>query len=65
MQLIQCLSPDRPARYSRDGRRVSKAEYDRLVNAGIADGSYSCAMTRAKQMPGGTFKRWNYVQVNP
>lgn len=63
MQLTQVLSPDRPARYSANGRRISKAEYDRLIERGIAEGTYSNASTRAIQLPGGRFKRWNYTTV--
>jgi hypothetical protein len=63
MQLVQVLNPDSPARYSRDGRRISKAEYDRLIERAIADGRYSCASTQAKQLPGGKFKRWNYTSI--
>lgn len=63
MNLVQILTANSPARYSRDGVRIGKAEYDLLIARGIANGSYSCASTRAKQLPGGTFKRWNYTTV--
>lgn len=58
--LVQTLNPDAPARYSANGRRISKSEYERIVETAYRLGKVDCLSTKAKQLPGGTFQRKNY-----
>jgi len=64
MNMTQTLSPDGPARFYRDGRRIGRAAYEALMGRAYSDGTLCCLSTKAKQMPGGTFKRWNYSVIS-
>lgn len=59
-QLIQTLSPDAPARYSANGKRISRDEYERITSRAIREGKLECFQTIAKQLPGGKIKRKNF-----
>jgi hypothetical protein len=63
MELRQTMNPDRPARYYADGKRITKAEYDRLFNKANLHGHADCFATKCRQLPGGKFQRTNYVSV--
>ena len=63
-QLVQVLRSDgRPARFYVNSRRVSKAQYEHQLLRGRMHGQIECLTTKAKQLPGGHFKRWNYTSV--
>ena len=64
MNLSEVLSPSAPARFHIDGKRVSRAHWEAVKERAYADGTLCCFSTRAKQMPGGTFKRWNYSYIS-
>lgn len=59
-QLIQTTSPDAPARYSANGKRVSREEYERIADRAFREGKLECFQTIAKQLPGGRIKRKNF-----
>ena len=60
--LTQVLVDDKPARYYANSRRVSRDQYDHIIRMARMDasGHIDCFATKAKQLPGGHFKRWNY-----
>ena len=59
-ELTQIITPDKPTRYSANGKRVSKDRYEEIERLARMFGRHECFTTRAKQLDGGTFKRWNY-----
>ena len=59
MEIRQTLTPDRPARFYLDGRRISRARYDSLMERAYSEGTLCNAWTRGADLGGGKFKRWN------
>lgn len=57
--LTQTLGADKSTRYSANGKRVSKARYDEIVERALRDGKLDCFHTKARQI-GTTFRRTNY-----
>lgn len=50
---------DKPARYFANGKRVSRDEFERIKARALRDGHLDCFHTKAKQLPGGKFRRVN------
>lgn len=61
--LRQTLTDGRPARFSANGKRISRAEYERIFAAGNASGIVDCFHTECKQIGNGEFERINHVTV--
>lgn len=57
-QLTEVTGADMPARYSINGRRVSK---DRFRDVRDNADRLECVTTRGKQVGGGRIRRWNYT----
>jgi len=64
MDITQILTTGAPARFYCNGVRIGRAAYEALMDRAYSDGTLCCLSTKAKQMPGGTFKRWNYSVIS-
>ncbi len=62
-QLCQVAGADMPTRYSANGKRISRDKYERITAAAFRDGKLECFHTKAKQLPGGRIRRWNYISA--
>ncbi len=60
-RLTKVTGAGRQTRFSANGRRISRSEYDRIVNTAMSDpnGSMSCYRTVGKPV-GTTVRRWNF-----
>lgn len=58
--LTQTLQPDKPARHYANGKRINRAEYERITTMARMYGQHDTFRTSAKQLPGGKFKRKNH-----
>lgn len=60
-QLTQVIGAGRAARYSANGKRISRAEYERIRDRALREGKLDCFHTKARQVGAGEFRRTNYV----
>lgn len=58
--LIQTLTSGKPARYSANGKRISRERYEFIIQMASMNGHYDCFSTRAWPLPDGKTKRKNY-----
>lgn len=58
--LIETRHSNKPARYSANGKRVSKAAYELIVQQALMYGKLDCFLTRAWPEGKGGTKRKNY-----
>ena len=61
--LTQCLGGSQETRYSANGRRISREEYERITARALREGHLDTFHTKARQLPGGEFRRTNYVSA--
>lgn len=59
-QLSETIGADMQTRFYVDGRRVSRAAYQSLKDRAQR---LDCFATKARQLPGGRFRRTNYVSA--
>lgn len=59
-QLIQTLTSGKPARFSANGKRISRDEYERIIITAGMFGRHECFNTRAWPLDNGGTKRKNY-----
>lgn len=59
-QLIQTTTPDKPSRYSANGKRISKEAYDLITQQARMYGQHDTFQTKSIELEGGIFKRKNY-----
>lgn len=59
-QLSETAGADMAARFYVDGRRVSRAAYQAIKDSAQR---LDCFATKARQLPGGRFRRTNYVSA--
>lgn len=59
-QLSQTTGADRETRFTANGKRISRAEYDRIVARALRDGRLECFLTKGRQEAGGKVRRTNY-----
>lgn len=57
--MIQSIGADMPARYTVDGRRVSKETYNALMDTAHSLGTVECLWTKGRQVTGGRIRRTN------
>lgn len=58
--LIQTLTSGKPARFSANGKRISREYHEYIVQMASMYGNYDCFSTRAWPLPDGKTKRKNY-----
>lgn len=58
--LIQTLNTGKPARFSANGKRISRAEYEHITTMARMHGHLECFSTRAWPLPDGGTRRKNY-----
>lgn len=58
--LVQTLTTGKPARFSANGKRISRAEYERITTRARMHGRMECFDTKAWSLPDGGIKRKNY-----
>lgn len=62
-QLKQVMTTGCEARYSANGKRVSKARYEEIFQRGNMGGEVDCFQSTCKQLGNGRLRRTNYVSV--
>ena len=58
--LSETVGANTAARYYDNGKRISRAEYDRIRDRAYREGRVDCLSTKARQV-GDTFRRTNYL----
>lgn len=64
MNLCEVRTTGKPARFHINGKRVSRAEWERVTDQAHSEGTLCCFSTRAKPITGGGVKRWNYSVIS-
>lgn len=59
--LIVTYTTGKPARYSSNGKRISKDQYEHIIQQSSMYGSVSCLSTKAWPIDNGGTKRKNYT----
>lgn len=58
--LIQTLTSGKPARFSANGKRISREQYNHIETMARMYGTWDCFSTKAWSLPEGKTKRKNY-----